>query len=163
MVELLASEVYMDKYKYKFSIKLYVLMGLGFLLAVACFIWNVIRIFRLIEDGITDAYTIISVSVAILMSIAFVVIISALLVDSSYVFEQNNLVIKFGFIKNVYSYKDIKQLVWFKSNNKLTIYFKDESFLTVVIEEKDYLPFANSLTQKNEKVVYYEDINTESK
>lgn len=153
----------MDKYKYKFSIKLYVLMGIGFLLAVACFIWNVIRIFRLIEDGITDAYTIISVSVAILMSIAFVVIISALLVDSSYVFEQNNLVIKFGFIKNVYSYKDIKQLVWFKTNNKLTIYFKDESFLTIVIEEKDYLPFANSLTLKNEKVVYYEDINTESK
>jgi len=153
----------MDKYKYKFSVKLFVLMGLGFLLAIACFIWNVIRIFGLVEDGISDAYTIISVSVAVLMSIAFVVIISALLVDSSYVFEQNNLVIKFGFIKNVYSYKDIKQLVWFKANNKLTIFFKDESFLTVVIEEKDYLPFANSLTKKNEKIVYYEDINTESK
>ena len=95
------------------------------------------------------------------MSIAFIVIITALLVDSSYNFEQNSLSIKFGFIKNVYSYKNIKQLVWFKENNKLTMYFDDESFLTVVIDEKDYLPFANSLTAKNPKIVYYEDINTQ--
>ncbi len=149
----------MDKFKYKFSIKIYIVAAIGTLLAVACFIFNVIRLVNFVKNDLTTAYNIISVSIAIIMSIGFLVIILAMFFDSAYIFGESVLTVKFGVIRSNTEYSKIKQLVYFKANNKLTIFYEDESFNNIVISENEYSAFAQRLLLEKPDLIYYEDIN----
>ena len=150
----------MEKFKYKFSAVLYVLMGLGVAIAIACLIMNIIRCVNLFTDGNPSGYDIISFVLPMLISVAFIVIIASLLYDSSYCFESQSLVLKFGFIKNRFDYSKIKQIVYFKSSNKLTVYYTDESFTNIVIKDADFEIFAKTLVAHNEKINYYENLDS---
>lgn len=148
----------MSKFRYKFSPKILLLAVLGAALAVTCLVWNIVRLVKIILSQDVIAYAVISVAVAIFMSLVFLVLIAAMLIDSSYVFEKNYLTVKFGFIKTGYKYSEIKQIVWFKENNKLTMFHEDESFTNVVISDNFYREFADELIKRNDKTVYFEDL-----
>ena len=148
----------MDKFRYKFSPKILILTLIGAALAVTCLVWNIVRLVRLIMSEDVGAYAVISVAVAILMSVVFLVLMAAMLIDSSYVFGKNYLTVKFGFIKTTYKYSEIKQIVWFKENNKLTMFHEDESFSNVVISDNFYREFTDELIKHNDKIVYFEDL-----
>ena len=148
----------MSKFRYKFSAKILILTVLGAVLAVTCLVWNIVRLVRIIQSEDVGAYAVISVAVAIFMSLVFIFLIAAMLVDSSYVFEKNYLTVKFGFIKTAYKYSEIKQIVWFKDNNKLTMFHEDESFTNVVISDNFYREFSDELIKHNDKIIYHEDL-----
>ena len=150
----------MEKFKFKFTAIIYVLIVLGFAFTAVCLVMNIVRIGKVIASDTIDAYTIISIALAILMCAAFSVLIIALLVDSSYVFEQKFLVIKFGLIKSNVDYTTIKQIVWFKETNKLTVYYTDESFNNIIIADDEYELFANTLISHNPSISFHIDINT---
>ena len=153
-------KVTMKRYRYKFSGKIIAVASVGLIIAAACFIMNIIRLVNLIKAEEAGVYAVISVAVAMIMSVAFTVIIAALFADSRYVFEDKFLIVKFGFIRNTYEYKKIKQIVWFKGVNKLTVFFFDESFSNIVIDDSQYTAFADELKAHNPAIVYYEDINS---
>lgn len=149
----------MEKFKYKFATKIYILLALGFILTAVCLVMNVIRIGKIIATDTSNTYAIISVAIAILMCVAFSVIMISLLIDSSYVFEPKFLVLKFGIIKTNTDYTKIKQIVWFKQTNKLTIYHDDETFSTIVISDNEYELFANTLIAHNKNIRFHVDID----
>ena len=153
----------MNRYRYKFSGKIFIVASIGLLLAAVCLILNAIRLIKLISSEEVGVYAVISVAVAMIMSVAFLVIITALFVDSRYIFEKNFLVTKFGLIKNTADYKTIKQIVWFKEVNKLTVFHEDGSFTNIVINDNEYQAFAEELRSHNANIVYYEDITTSEK
>ena len=153
----------MNRYKYRFSGKIFAVTAVGLLLAAVCLILNIVRLVNLIAAESVGIYTIISVAVAIIMSVAFIVIIIAMLADSRYIFEKNFLVTKFGFIRNTTDYKTIKQIVWFKEVNKLTVFYDDERFANIVISDGEYQAFAEELRSHNPNIIYFEDITSENK
>ena len=150
----------MNKFKYKFNLKIILVIVLGYALSLACLIMNIIRIINTVQAGETGPYAIISIAVALLMSLAFIVIITSLLIDSSYVFEDKLLAIKFGLIKSTIDYSKIKQIVWFKENNKLTLYLSDESFTNVVINDNEYEAFAKTLQEKSPSISFHIEIDS---
>ena len=153
----------MNRYRYKFSGKIIIVASIGLLLAAVCLILNVLRLVKLIIAEVTSVYAVISIAVAMIMSVAFLVLITALFADSRYIFEKNFLVTKFGLIKSAADYKKIKQIVWFKEINKLTVFHEDESFTNVVIDDGQFEAFAEELKAHNPSVVYYEDISSADK
>ena len=149
----------MEKFKYKFSVKLYIAMAAGTVLAVACLILNIIRLIKLAASDAPLVYDVISVAVAIVMSVGFIVIVAALFIDSSYVFGEKMLTVKFGIIRTSVEYKKIKQIVWFKANDKLTVFYDDESFGNIVISSEFYNGFVSTLLSHRPEIVYYEDLD----
>lgn len=148
----------MKKFSYKFSGMLYAVIAVGLAVAAFSLVWNIVKIVQNILANTVVAYYIISYSVAIIMSAVFLVLIIAMLLDSGYILD-DSLTVKFGLIKTTYEYKKIKQLVWFKENNKLTFFHDDESFTNVVIRDTEYEAFAEALKEKAPNIVYFVDIN----
>lgn len=151
----------MEKFKYKFALHYYVLIIAGILLALACLILNLIRYIGIFIKNGANANNVITLSVLIIVTIAALVIFTATLIDSSYVLDKRGLTIKFGVIKTLIDYNNIKQIVLFKTNNKLTVFLKDETFNNIVISDTEYPAFVSALLEKNSKIVYYEDFKEE--
>lgn len=151
----------MQNFKFKFSKKIYIVIAIGFIIATACLVINTIRLVALIQAGRLDPYNVISIIIALIMCLAFYVIMIALLLDSSYNFEATKLVAKFGLIKTSSEYKNMHSVVWNKETNKLSIVFNDKSYSVVIIEDGEYQAFAKALQQKNSKIVYLEQTENE--
>ena len=150
----------MEKFKYKLNSKIYILFVIGAILSTICFVWNIIRLVNYIQANTIEPYAVISVSLAILMSIAFIVIMTSIVASSWYIFEKNIFITKLGILKTTTEYKKIKQIVWFKEENKLTIFHTDETFTNILINDNEYQSFVNVLIEHNKNIVYYEDINS---
>ncbi len=133
------------KFSYKFSGLLIFFIVAGYILAVACFIANVIRIVNLVAENAISTIAVVQVSLPILISLVFAVLITSIVADSCYRFDKEALTVKFGFIKNHYSYSKIKQIVLFSAVGKLTVFFEDETFMNVVISKKNYDLFVETL------------------
>ncbi len=149
------------KFKYKYKPHIYAVFIIVYVLAAACFVWNLIRLVNSLSSGIAlDVYDYISVCLCLLLPIAFAAFETAALVSSYYSVTDKNLTVKFGFLADKYQISDVDSLVKNVKTDRLTIVFKDESELNVVIDKKDFDDFSAEILKLNKSASYEQTSTT---
>ena len=145
------------KFKYKYSTLVIVLFIVMYVLAIVCFVWNLIRFIESINSPIAlDSYKIISTLLCLVLPIVVSVFITAMLVSSYYKVDGGLLKVKFGFIGDEYKINEMASIVKNLKTDMLVINFKDESTLRVVIEQKNFDDFSAEIIKTNKNVCYGE-------
>lgn len=142
----------MNKYKYNYSKLVLTLIILGIPLALACIVMNVFRLIKSYAD--LNAYNYASVFVVIAVSIAYLVIAIALLIDSSYYVTDKHFVLKWGVLKNEIELKSITRIVYNTATDKLAIYYNDDNFFMLNAKNVNYGELAEIIKEKNNRVVF---------
>ena len=142
----------MNKYKYNYSKLVLTLIILGIPLALACIVMNVLRLIKSYADF--NAYNYASVFVVIAVSIAYLVIAIALLIDSSYYVTDKHFVLKWGVLKNEIELKSITRIVYNTATDKLAIYYNDDNFFMLNAKNVNYGELAEIINEKNNRVVF---------
>lgn len=152
------------KFKYKFSNLLYILFVSIYVLAVVCFVLNLIRLINgLSSEIVMDSYKIISTVLCLVLPIVISIFLTALIISSYYEVKNKTLTVKFGFIGDKYPTKDIESIVRNVATNLLVINFKDQSTLKVVIDSNKFDDFASSLMKEEKGISYGETDETDKK
>ena len=145
------------KFKYKFKKSMWVLFSIMYLLAIVCFVWNLIRLFNSISSTISvKAYGYISIVMCLALPILISIFISAIIISSYYTVKDKKLIVKFGFLKDEYSILDIDNIIKNIKSDKLVVNFKDEGSLNVGISKTDFDEFSASIIKQNKNVEYGE-------
>ena len=145
------------KFKYKFSNTLKILFVAIYVLAVVCFTWTLIRLFNSLTSEIAlDTYKYISLFLCLLLPIVISIFITAVWLSSFYFIKNGKLIVKFGFMSDNYSIKEIDNIIKNVRTDVLVINFKDESSLRVVIDKKDFDDFSATVIKENKDVCYGE-------
>ena len=142
----------MNKYKYNYSKPVLAIIILGIPLALACIVMNVIRFIKSYADF--NAYNYASTFVVIAVSIAYLVVAIALLIDSSYYVTDKHFVLKWGILKNEIELKSITRIVYNTATNKLAIYYNDDNFFMLNAQNVNYGELADMIKEKNHRVVF---------
>ena len=142
------------RFKYKFSNAFKILFVAIYLLAIACFTWNLIRLINSLSSEIAiDTYGYISIALCLLLPIVISVFVTAILISSDYTVQNGKLIVKFGLMSDKYSVKDIVKNV---KTDVLVVNFKDESTLRVVIDKRFFDDFSATVIKENKDVCYGE-------
>ena len=145
------------KYKYKFTPVLWVLFALGYVLSVACFAWNLVRLVTALSNNIElNAMNFASIVLCLALSALFAVFITSVILRSYYVVQNKKLIVRFGLTKDEFSVTDVDKIVKNVRTDKLTLSFKDESTYSVVIETRFFDDFSNELMSANRYIEYGE-------
>ncbi|MBQ3234911.1 MAG: hypothetical protein IJA97_02000 [Clostridia bacterium] len=145
----------MNKFKYNFSKLFYIVAGVGSLIAIACIILNALRYSSYVQKGIElNFYNYLSLGFAIVLSLAFIVIIICALISSKYTVYEDKVVLRWGIIKNTVKLSEVKEIKFATDNGKLYFIFEDESYFTIVINPSLYEKFVDEVKAKNSKITY---------
>ena len=147
-----------NKYKYKFTKTFYIVAAVGSLLAIGCIIINAIRVIGLVSKGYAlGFYEYVSLILAVLLSIFFIVFIVCSLLNSYYVITDKAVVLKWGFIKNVIDVSEVKEIKFILGKNKLELTFEDESYFIIAVNDGWKQPFIDELKSKFPSVLYVQE------
>ncbi len=145
------------RFKYKFSNNLKILFAVIYLLAIVCFTWNLIRLFKSLTSEIAlDTYKWISLFLCLLLPIVISIFLTAILISSYYEVKNGKLTVKFGIMADNYPVKEIDNIIKNVRTDVLVINFKDESTLRVIIDKKDFDDFSATVIKENKDVCYGE-------
>ena len=145
------------KFKYKFSNTLKILFVCIYALAIACFTWNLIRLFNSLSSEIAlDTYKYISLFLCLVLPIVISIFITGIWISSYYTVKNGKLIVKFGFMTDSYSVKEIDNIIKNVRTDVLFVNFKDESCLKVGIAPKDFDDFSATVIKENKDVCYGE-------
>lgn len=123
----------MKKYRYKFSVLMYVVMSLAIILSIVTIILNVKN---LVTIEVKDKHATYAVSILIgFLIMAFVITAVSL---ANYRITKDGIVTQISFIKSTIEFKLIKSIAHLKLSNKLAIYFEDETFIHINVSPKHY-------------------------
>ncbi len=145
------------KFKYKFSNSIKILFTCIYLLAVACFTWNLIRLFNSLSSEIAlTTYNYLSLFLCLLLPIVIVVFITAILISSYYTVKNGKLTVRFGLMADSYPIKEIDNIIKNVKTDVLVVNFKDESSLKVLIDKNSFDDFSATIIKENKDVCYGE-------
>jgi hypothetical protein len=146
------------KYKFKFSKIITLVAILGVILAVACIALNVSKIIKNINANVdAGIYNNLSVGIAILLSAFLIVIIISAFISSYYKITEKEVILKWGFIKNVIKVDDVKEIKLLTDSKKLQLVFEDESFFVIVVNDEWKQEFVDEFKQKFPKILYIQE------
>lgn len=145
------------KFKYKISVKLYIMFIALFIVSAACLVWNVVRLVGFIKDPtIVTVYNYISVGICILLPILCVLFVATIMASSYYKIADGKLLVRYGVLKDSFNLKEIDNIVRDLEKKSLIITFKDESGFRIVIDEKNFNDFAAALMKAEPSISYAE-------
>lgn len=145
----------LSSYKYKFSKWFYGIAIAGYLVSIGCIVLNVIRfsvnLNKNIDMGLTGYM---SLGFAIILSIAFIMIVTCALIKSEYRIFEDKILLKWGIIKNPVNLNEVKLIRLNMKTQKLELVFEDESYFTIVIDKAEYQKFIDALKNLRPKLEY---------
>lgn len=145
------------KFKYKFSTTVFIIFILMYVLAVVCFVWNLIRLINSLSSNVVpDVYSVISTVMCLVLPIVLTVFVTAMILSSYYIIGEKTLRVKFGFISDKYPISDMKGIIKNVKTDELSIIFKDESALKVVLDKTQFDDFSSELMKKDKNLNYGE-------
>lgn len=152
------------KFKYKFSTTVFIIFILMYVLAVVCFVWNLIRLINSLSSNVApDVYSVISAVMCLILPIVLTVFITAMIRSSHYIIGEKTLTVKFGFISDKYSISDMEGIIKNVKTDELSIIFKDESTLRVILDKSQFDEFSSELMKKDKNLNYGETDETSKK
>ncbi len=145
----------LNSYKYKFSKWFYVIAVAGYLVSVGCIVLNVIRFLANFSKNIDIGLTgYMSLGFAVVLSIAFIVLVTCALIKSEYKIYEDKIMLKWGIIKNPVNLNEVNQIRLNTKTQKLELVFEDESYFTIVIDSGKYQNFVDDLKAVKPKLEY---------
>ena len=146
------------KFKYNFTTLFYIISAVGAVIAILCIVFNVINFIKLLMDNVSPSiYQYGSLILAVVLSIAYIVLVSSALLSSYYYVTDKELVLKWGLINNVLSLSDAKEIKFTTNTNKLELVFEDESWFNIAISDNLKEEFVKDLKSKHEKIVFIQE------
>lgn len=146
------------KFKYNFTKWFYVIAGVGGIIAVLCIVFNVINFIKLFSDNVQPSfYQYASLILAVVLSVAYMVLVISAIISSYYYITDKTLVLKWGLIKNVLPLNDAKEIRLITNTNKLELVFEDESWFNIEISNSLKESFVSELKSKHEKIVFVQE------
>lgn len=149
------------KYKFKFPPLWIIIAIIGIALAVACVVLNAIRFigfFERNEDPGTYGYM--SLILSILICLGFIVMALTAIINSYYEITDKQVILRWGFIKNVIDLSEVKEIKYLTLSKKLELIFTDESYFLVVINDLWVEDFVNELKEKFPKIPFIQETET---
>ena len=141
----------MNKFKFKYSALVYVLLILSLALCVVGVVWN---IFNAIYFAGNDTFRLISSCIIVVLSLLLFVFVLGVIFYSRYVIKNGYLYTCFGFFKNKTPVTEVVEITKFKKSNKLVVYFSTEEYTVIVIPPELYDEFVMALRNANKKIIY---------
>ena len=146
------------KFKYNFTTLFYIIAAVGAGIAVLCAVFSVINFVKLLSDNIAPSiYQYGSLVLAVGLPVAYIVLVSAALLNSYYYVTEKDLVLKWGLISQTLSLSDAVEIKLTTNTNKLELVFEDESWFNIVISDNLKEAFVNDLKSKHEKIVFIQE------
>ncbi len=148
----------MKKYKFKYSLAVWLLL---FAIAVLCavgLVWNVLSALEY-----ANLYPIKSVAgwVSALLCAGLLAFALSVIFSGRYFIKGDYLYTKFGFFTIKTEIDKIYQFTHFKKSDKLVMYFEDGRYTVIVISPKEYEDFILSVRKQNPSVLYNSKIDGE--
>ena len=141
----------MNKFKFKYSALVFILLILSLALCVAGIVWN---IFNAIQFANVTTIKLISSLVIVVLTFVLLVFVLSVLFYSRYVIKDGYLYTYFGFVKNKTPVSEIVEVTKFKKSNKLVVYFSTEEYTVIVIAPEFYDEFVMAIRNANKSIVY---------
>ena len=141
----------MNKFKFKYSALVFILLILSLALCVAGIVWN---IFNAIQFANVNTIKLISSLVIVVLTFVLLVFVLSVLFYSRYVIKDGYLYTYFGFVKNKTPVSEIVEVTKFKKSNKLVVYFSTEEYTVIVIAPEFYDDFVMAIRNANKSIVY---------
>ena len=141
----------MNKFKFKYSALVFILLILSLALCVAGIVWN---IFNAIQFANVNTIKLISSLVIVVLTFVLLVFVLSVLFYSRYVIKDGYLYTYFGFVKNKTPVSEIVEVTKFKKSNKLVVYFSTEEYTVIVIAPEFYDEFVMAIRNANKSIVY---------
>jgi len=110
-------------FQYKFSPLMIVL---SILVIVLCTLGIAVSVYRIVEFGIQDFLDALKSPFLILVCVFCIILVISILAKSQYLVDDKNFTVQFGFIKSVFSIKEITSLLLDSDSKKLTVYFGEQ-------------------------------------
>ena len=149
------------KYKFKFPTLWIIIAAVGSMLAIACAVLNVIRFIGFFErnEG-PGTYGYMSVIFASLICLAFIVMVIWAAISSYYEITDNQVILRWGVIKNVIDLNEVKEIKYLTVSKKLELIFKDESYFLIIINDVWIEDFITELKEKFPKIPFIQETET---
>ncbi len=149
-------------YKYKFSKTFYIVAIVGSVLALGCILINAVRFSVLLNKGYAlGFYEYVSLILAVVLSVTFIVFIVSALINSYYKITDKSVVLKWGIIKNTIDILDVKDIKFITGKNKLELTFEDDSYFIIVVDDAWKQSFIDELKSKFPKIPYIQETEEE--
>ena len=148
----------MKSFRFKYSLTVWVLLGVVLALSLIGLAWNV---FNLTEYLCAGAFKITVYALIIAITSLLTVFVISMLVYAKYVIKGGYLITRFGLISNKELIENVVQITHFKKSNKLVVYFKDDKYTVIVINENEYESFILAMREVNKKIIYDTKIDGE--
>ena len=148
----------MKKFRFKYSLTVWLLLALVVALSVAGMVWNIFNIKEYLWAGplkIT-AYAMIVAITAFLAIFAL-----SIMIFCFYDIDKEFVRVRFGLVQSKISLSDIVQITHFKKSDKLVVYFKTQKYAVIVISPLEYDSFINAIRSANPKILYSAEIDGE--
>lgn len=148
----------MKRFKFRYSVAVWVLLALVLLLSIISFCWNVYNVIHFKGD---QTFKLISYYVIALITIFLSIFVVSIMAYGKYVVKKGFLYTYFGFIKSKTDINDIVGITHFKKSNKLVMYFKSHEYTVIVISPEEYERFILSVREVNPSIVFDAQIDGE--
>ena len=125
----------MKNFKFKYSLTVWILLGVVLALSLVGLAWNV---FNLTEYLWAGAFKITVYALIIALTALLATFTISMMVYGKYVIKNGYIITRFGLVFSKELIENVVQITHFKKSNKLVVYFKDDKYTVIVINESEY-------------------------
>lgn len=148
----------MKKFRFKYSILVWILLALVLLICCAGLYLNILNI---VEYSWAKDFRLLSYIIICIMTLFVAVFVISVMCYGRYSIKNKHLYTYFGFIFTKTPVEEIVQITHFKKSNKLVIYYTDQKYSVIVISPSEYEQFILALRDQNKKIIYNTQIDGE--
>ena len=148
----------MKNFKFKYSLTVWILLGVVLALSLVGLAWNV---FNLTEYLWAGAFKITVYALIIALTALLATFTISMMVYGKYVIKNGYIITRFGLVFSRELIENVVQITHFKKSNKLVVYFKDDKYTVIIINESEYENFILAMREVNKKIIYDTKIDGE--
>ena len=141
----------MQKFRFKYTPTVWVLLFLVLALSFGGLLWN---IFNLTQYLFAGAFKIVVYSLIILLTSLLTAFVISIMVMGRYVIKNGYLYTQFGFVFEKCKIEDVSDIVHHKKSDKLVVYFTDKKFTFIVVSPLEYERFIKAMRSENTKITF---------
>jgi hypothetical protein len=138
------------RFPYKLTTAKY-LLAFG---ALALFLFGIgFSAYRIVKFGVNGFNEYLQSPLLILICLFGIAVVASILIKSEYAVDEQYFYIRFGFIKDKFSIKDMTSLLLDTDANKLTVYF-GENFITLAVNPTNNDEIIKAIREVNANVEF---------
>ena len=142
----------MKKYRFHYSLIVYLLMVLVVLAAAAGIALNVLRCTS--RDFYVSTWNVLTVAVMFLTCAILIVVVAALFIRTEYVIKDAKLIIRYGIIKNQIALAAATELIFYKKTEKLVLHYDEDKYVVIQLKPELHEAFIADCRAENPNLIY---------